>query len=92
MKPDLTIVLDCPVETGLDRTRRRARGDVRRPDRFEGEEVEFHRKVRAGFLAIAKGEPRRVTVVDSARELDAVSADIRHAVDDLIARADKRVH
>lgn len=92
MKPDLTIVLDCPVETGLDRTRRRARGDVRRPDRFEGEEVDFHRRVRDGFLAIAKGEPRRVTVVDSARELDAVSADIRRAVDDLIARADKRVH
>jgi len=88
MKPDLTIVLDCPVETGLDRTRRRARGDVRRPDRFEGEEVDFHRKVRAGFLAIAKAEPGRVTVVDSARDLDAVSADIRRALDDLIRRAD----
>src|ERR1700674_4023820 len=89
MKPDLTIVLDCPVETGLDRTRRRARGDVRRPDRFEGEDVEFHRKVRGGFLAIAKAEPVRVTVIDSARELVAVTADIRRALDGLIKRSDR---
>ncbi len=86
MKPDLTIVLDCPVETGLARTRARARGDVRRPDRFEGEELEFHRKVRAGFLTIAKAEPTRVTVIDSVRELGAVTADIRRAADELISR------
>ncbi len=87
MKPDLTIVLDCPVETGLDRTRKRARGDIRRPDRFEGEDVGFHRKVRDGFLMIAAAEPARVTVVDSARDLDAVTADIRRAIDNLIGRA-----
>ncbi len=87
MKPDLTIVLDCPVETGLDRTRKRARGDIRRPDRFEGEDVGFHRKVRDGFLMIAAAEPGRVTVVDSARDLDAVTADIRRAIDNLIGRA-----
>src|SRR5271169_3707079 len=49
MKPDLTIVLDCAVEVGLERTRERALGDVRGPDRFEGEQLEFHRKVREGF-------------------------------------------
>ncbi len=87
MKPDLTIVLDCPVETGLDRTRKRARGDIRRPDRFEGEDVGFHRKVRDGFLMIAAAEPARVTVVDSARDLDAVTADIRRAIDNLIGRS-----
>src|SRR5262249_51580490 len=60
MIPDLTIVLDLPVETGLERTRARMKGAVRRPDRFEGEAAEFHRKVRDGFLAIARAEPARV--------------------------------
>ena len=55
--PDLTIVLDLQVETGLERTRARAKGTGRGSDRFEGERAEFHRKVRDGFLAIAKAEP-----------------------------------
>jgi len=86
MKPDLTIVLDCPVETGLERTRTRARGDVRGPDRFEGEQIEFHRRVREGFLAVARAEPARVTVIDSSRDLEMVTADIRRTVDAVLAR------
>jgi dTMP kinase len=84
--PDLTIVLDLPVETGLSRTIARARGTARGSDRFEGERVEFHRKVRDGFLAIAKDEPSRVIVIDADRPLDAVTAEIRRAVDGLLAR------
>ncbi|MGH8011772.1 MAG: dTMP kinase [Candidatus Binataceae bacterium] len=79
MRPDFTLVLDCPVETGLERTRARARGGVR-PDRFEGEQVEFHRKVRAGFLAIAREEPSRVSVIDATCELSLVSAEILRQV------------
>ena len=86
MRPDLTIVLDCPAETGLARTRARVKGDVRRPDRFEGEQVEFHRRVREGFLATARSEPGRVTVIDSTRELAAVSAEITTTVTDFLAR------
>lgn len=84
--PDLTIVLDCPVEIGLARTRARQNRGPQGLDRFEGEQAEFHRKVREGFLAIARAEPDRVKVVDSARELKAVSADIRRTVEELIAR------
>jgi dTMP kinase len=84
--PDLTIVLDCAVELGMGRTRARARGDVRTPDRFEGAETSFHHKVREGFLAIARAEPARVRVVDSAQPLDVVTAQINAAVDALVAR------
>lgn len=55
--PRLTILLDCEVEVGLARTKG--------VDRFEGEGVEFHRRVRDGYLRIAEEEPMRVKVVDS---------------------------
>jgi dTMP kinase len=84
--PDLTIVLDLQVETGLERTRARAKGTGRGSDRFEGERAEFHRKVRDGFLAIAKTEPARVVVIDADRPVAAVTADIRRAVDEMLAR------
>src|SRR5690242_7040201 len=76
VRPSLTIVLACPVETGLMRARARARGSLRGYDRFEGEQAEFHRKVREGFLAVARAEPDRVRVIDSAREAALVSTDI----------------
>ena len=79
-----TIVLDCPVEIGLVRTRARVRGDVRGYDRFEGEQVDFHRRVRQGFMTIARAEPERVTVIDSTRELAVVSTDILIAVERLV--------
>jgi dTMP kinase len=84
--PDLTIVLDLKVETGLERTRARAKGTGRGSDRFEGERAEFHRKVRDGFLAIAKAEPARVVVIDADRPVAAVTADIQRAVDEMLAR------
>ncbi|MGH7934310.1 MAG: dTMP kinase [Candidatus Binataceae bacterium] len=86
MRPDLTVVLDCPVETGLARTRARVRGGVRSPDRFEGEQVEFHRKVREGFLTIARAEPERVTVIDSSHDLAGVSAKILRIVNEQVTR------
>ncbi|HXZ88536.1 MAG TPA: dTMP kinase [Candidatus Binataceae bacterium] len=86
MRPDLTIVLDCPAETGLTRTRARVRGNERGPDRFEGERIEFHRRVRDGFLTIARNEPGRVTLIDSTRETAAVSADILSAVAAMLKR------
>src|SRR5260370_434559 len=52
MAPDLTIVLDCPVETGLQRTQQRAQGTTRRPDRFEAEDNDFPITVRHGFLSL----------------------------------------
>ncbi|HJX10100.1 MAG TPA: dTMP kinase [Candidatus Binatia bacterium] len=84
VKPDLTLLLDCPVELGLSRTAQRqsnagsARG---REDRFEREKVEFHEKVRAGFLAMAGAEPERFRIIDASRSVEQVSREIQDVID-----------
>jgi dTMP kinase len=84
--PDLTLVLDCPVELGLARTRARQSSGAA-PDRFEGEQLEFHQRVREGFLAIARAEPARVRVIDASLPAEGVSAAILSAV---TARLERR--
>ena len=74
--PDLTIVLDVPVKVGLGRARRRRR----RMDRLEIENLEFHQRVREGYLAIAKEEPQRVVVINSRRNPKRVHNEIRELV------------
>jgi dTMP kinase len=82
--PDLTILLDCSVETGLARTRLRTNEGFRGPDRFEGADLDFHRRVRNGFLTLAQSEPARVRVVDAERASAEVMVDIVRLVDELI--------
>lgn len=62
--PDITIVLDIPAETGFDRIRHRTT-DL--PDRMENETIDFYRKVREGYLLLAKALPERFIVVDGSR-------------------------
>ena len=77
-KPDLTIVLDLPVDIGLRRLGKNL-------DRIEREAVEFHERVRQGYLRIAGDEPGRVKVVDAARTIDDTFAEVRDFVDRLIS-------
>src|ERR1700676_3444373 len=84
--PDLTIVLDLAVEIGLERTRARVRGNVRGPDRFEGEEVEFHRRVGEGFLTMARDEPERVITIDATQPMAEITARIAGAIIALVTR------
>ena len=72
--PDLTFVLDCPVEVGLARTRRRRAGAA--ADRFEAEDAEFHERVRQGFLALAREDPHRIRIVDGSRSSEEVHREI----------------
>jgi len=84
VKPDLTLLLDCPVELGLSRTAQRQSnaGSARsREDRFEREKVEFHEKVRAGFLAMAGAEPERFRIIDASRSVEQVSREIQNIID-----------
>lgn len=81
--PDLTILLDCPVESGLARTRARGGGA---PDRFEAADGGFHLRVREGFKRIARANPRRVILIDSSQVPDLVGAEIRAAVQTVIER------
>jgi dTMP kinase len=82
VSPDLTILLDCPVAMGLGRTSRRPSVEGQpREDRFERETIEFHEKIRAGFLAMARAEPARFRVIDAAQAVDDVARDIQNIVD-----------
>jgi dTMP kinase len=77
-RPDLTLVIDLAPEVGLARAAaRRGQGGV---DRFEAEGLDFHRALRAGFLAIAKAEPERCRVIDGAQDEESVGRDIWRAV------------
>jgi dTMP kinase len=66
--PDLTLILDLPVEEGFARVGRRSMIT----DRFEQLEYEFHRRLRVGFLKIAAGDPERCVVIDAAGDRDSV--------------------
>jgi dTMP kinase len=67
LKPDLTLLLDLPPEIGLRRARSLEQGDgaTKVKDAIGAETMAFHRRVREGFLAIAKDEPGRVAVIDA---------------------------
>lgn len=85
IRPDVTFLLDCPSDVGLKRALQRNRElKQEREERFEKEEIQFHRRVRKGYLAIAKKEPRRVKVIDTREGADKVFEKIRKIVDELI--------
>ena len=68
IKPDLTFLLDLPVEEGLRRALKRMEKNPVKEDRFEKEALDFHRRVRDGYLTLARKEPRRIIVLDGMKE------------------------
>lgn len=74
--PDLTFVLDVPIEVGFARVT--DRGEEK--DRFESEEIEFHIQLREAFLDLARSEPQRCVVIDASQARDAVATRIWLAV------------
>lgn len=76
LRPDIRILLDLPVESGLARRHRDA-SSVNRIDRAERS---FHERVRATFLELARAEPHAWTIIDALRPIDAVSEDVINAV------------
>jgi dTMP kinase len=82
VRPDLTFLLDCPAHIGLARTaRRQSAMGQRQEDRFEREKIEFHNKVRAGFLEIARADPMRFRLVDATRSVEEVTLEIKKIID-----------
>jgi len=75
--PDLTVLLDMDPVAGLNRRTRSA-------DRLEAEPAEFHLRVRAGFLALARAEPGRYLVLDAGRPADEITRDIQERIRDLV--------
>lgn len=75
IRPDITILLDIDVETGLRRNR-----DINKRDRLELEDIAFHKKVRRGFFEIAAAEPERFRIIDCSESVEDVHEKIKSCV------------
>lgn len=76
LTPDLTILLDLDVEVGL----RRKKQNQSEWNRMDDHEVEFYKRVRAGYLEMAKAEPQRWSVVNAGQKWDDVQAELRRVI------------
>jgi dTMP kinase len=80
--PDLTIILDVPVSVSVERTRLQGR----KKDRLEGEKLGFHRRIRQGFLKIAKTNRRRIQVVDGTGDILQTWQKVKKVVDGFLQK------
>lgn len=80
LRPDLTLLLDIPVEEGLARAEARST-----PDRFEREQQAFFQRVRQAYLDRAQADTGRYRVIDAAKPLDIVQAQIDTTLDPILA-------
>ncbi len=79
LRPDLTLLLDLPVETGLQRANRRSV-----PDRFERENIEFFERVRKAYLERARTEAKRIRVIDASKTPADVEQQIGRILDEVV--------
>jgi dTMP kinase len=79
LKPDITFLLDLEVEAGLKRNR-----GINKTDRLELEDVEFHKRVRDGYLQIAAKEPERIKLIDASGSIEKMQKKIIDQVGHLI--------
>ena len=85
LTPDMTLILDHPVEEGLRRARARNRSDnLESEGRFELEALTFHQRIRQGYLNLAAQEDR-IHIIDALDDVDTVAERISSAVDDFLA-------
>ena len=80
LKPDLTVILDVPVEVGMRRAAARRGGGA--PDRFEAEDLKFHQDLREAYRQIAADEPQRCILIDANADANTVAANVWAAVRD----------
>ncbi len=80
-RPEITILVDCPVEVGLERAMARINGSGgAREERFELESRQFHQRVREGYLTLAQLEPDRFIVIDGSRGIEETGVAIATAL------------
>ena len=86
LEPDLTFILDIDPNQGLERSDRRLAAEQfqvkQREDRYEQMDIEFHERLRKGFLTIAKENPERCHVIDANQDIEAISKAIMNVVTD----------
>jgi dTMP kinase len=81
LRPDITILLDIDVETGLRRNR-----EINKDDRIEREDISFHEKVRNGFIHIAAQSPERIKMVDSSAPVETVKKAVVAIIDEFMEK------
>ena len=79
-QPDLTLLFDLPVETSLSRVK--ARGEL---DRFEKEELEFHKRIRNTYLDLAKNNSNRIKIIDSSEKIESMLNNVKQAIQKLFS-------
>jgi dTMP kinase len=84
-QPDLTIILDLDPEQALGRALGRDTKKRSRPDRIEAQGLAFHKRVRAGYLAIARSAPERIKVVRADQSIEDLQREIRRLIEPLLA-------
>ncbi len=79
-QPDLTLLFDLPVEISLSRVK--ARGEL---DRFEKEELEFHKRIRNTYLDLAKNNSNRIKIIDSSKKIESMLNNVKQAIEKLFS-------
>ena len=79
-QPDLTLLFDLPVEVSLSRVK--ARGEL---DRFEKEELEFHKRIRNTYLDLAKNNSNRIKIIDSSKKIESMFNNVKQAIEKLFS-------
>ena len=79
-QPDLTLLFDLPVEISLSRVK--ARGEL---DRFEKEELEFHKRIRNTYLDLAKINSNRIKIIDSSKKIESMLNNVKQAIQKLFS-------
>jgi dTMP kinase len=83
--PDLTVYLDVPVEVGIERKQFAHAAQAGEWNRLDQQSVDFHRRVRQGYLQMAQADPHRWLVVDAAQSIDDTQAVIRKRLETLLS-------
>jgi len=91
IRPDITFLLDCPVEIGLQRAMRRNKALFRDDqDRFEREDLDFHRSVRKGYLNLAQSDKKRFNIIDASLDEDEVERHIYKVIQPFVDKVIKK--
>jgi dTMP kinase len=86
LKPDMTILFDLPVEVGLRRAtaRNNRLKDPAAADRFEREKIDFHGRIREGYLDISRNDPERILLIDASRDIDVIQEEVSRCISEFI--------
>lgn len=90
-RPGLAILVDVPIEVGLERRNRGEKAQMTRFEDLSRHDAAFHERVRAGYLEMAAADPARWRVIDGNRPIEAIAPDVLGAALDFLATSEPNV-